>query len=170
MKIQLLKRERQVTDPEAIKAILDKCQILNLGLCDGDQPYVVPLNYGYVLEGDHLVLYLHGAKAGYKYEVMKKNPKVSFSMVCEPQLFEGKLPCQYGMTYSSIMGKGEIAIVDDVEEKMKALSILMKTQTGKDFEFNERLVSIVNVMRVDVTEYTAKHRPLPPVLDPNCKE
>ena len=37
----------------------------------------------------------------------------------------------------------------------------MKTQTGKDFEFNERLVSIVSVLRIDVSEYTAKHRPRP---------
>lgn len=169
MKIQLLKREREVTDRGAIIKILDKCQVLNLGLCDEDQPYVVPLNYGYVMEDDHLVLYLHGAKEGYKYEVMKKNPKVSFSMVCDAQLFEGKVACQYGMTYSSIMGKGTIKIIDDVDEKIKALTILMKIQTGKDFTFNERLVSIVNVMRLDVTDFTAKHRPLPPVLDGKCE-
>ena len=44
MKIQLLKREREVTDRGAIIKILDKCQVLNIGLCDEDQPYVVPLN------------------------------------------------------------------------------------------------------------------------------
>jgi hypothetical protein len=37
----------------------------------------------------------------------------------------------------------------------------MKTQTGKDFDFNEELVSIVAVIRIDVEAYTAKHRPLP---------
>ena len=47
---------------------------------------------------------------------------------------------------------------------MDALTILMKTQTGKDFEFNERLVSIVSVIRIDVEEYTAKARPLPPAM------
>ena len=55
-------------------------------------------------------------------------------------------------------------IVDDVEEKMKAMSILMRTQTGKEFEFNDRLVSIVAVIRIDVTEFTAKHRPIPEKL------
>ena len=48
-----------------------------------------------------------------------------------------------------------------VPEKKKAMSILMKTQTGKDFSFDDRLVSIVAVIRIDVSEYTAKHRPLP---------
>ena len=37
----------------------------------------------------------------------------------------------------------------------------MKTQTGKDFEFNEKLVSIVSVIRIDCDYYTAKHRPFP---------
>ena len=44
------------------------------------------------------------------------------------------------------------------------MTLLMKTQTGKDFEFNDRLVSIVAVIRIDVSEYTAKHRPLPEKL------
>ena len=49
-------------------------------------------------------------------------------------------------------------------EKMEAMSILMKTLTGKDFEFSERLVSIVSVIRIDVSDYTAKHRPSPAAL------
>ena len=48
------------------------------------------------------------------------------------------------------------------------MTLLMKTQTGKDFEFNERLVSIVSVIRIEVSEYTAKHRPLPG-QEPNQK-
>ena len=75
--------------------------------------------------------------------------------------FEGKLPCQYGLVYSSLMGQGKARIIDDVEEKMKAMSVLMKTQTGKDFQFNERLVSIVAVIRLDVTGFSAKYRPIP---------
>ena len=52
-------------------------------------------------------------------------------------------------------------MVEDVTDKEQAMTLLMKTQTGKAFEFNERLVSIVSVIRIEVSEYTAKHRPLP---------
>ena len=52
-------------------------------------------------------------------------------------------------------------VVETPKEKIRALSALMKTQTGKDFEFNEKLVSIVSVIRIDCDYYTAKHRPLP---------
>ena len=41
------------------------------------------------------------------------------------------------------------------------MTVLMKTQTGKDFTFEDRLVSMVAVTRIDVEEYTAKHRPIP---------
>ena len=44
------------------------------------------------------------------------------------------------------------------------MSILMKTQTGKDFSFDDKLVSIVSVIRIDAAEYTAKHRPLPEAM------
>ena len=62
------------------------------------------------------------------------------------------------------MGKGTATLVEDVEAKKQAMTILMKTQTGKDFSFNDRLVSIVTVIRIDVHEYTAKHRPLPEAM------
>ena len=51
-----------------------------------------------------------------------------------------------------------------MEEKEKALSLLMKQQTGKDFTFDEKLVSIVNVIRIDVKEFTAKERKLPAAM------
>ena len=59
------------------------------------------------------------------------------------------------------MGKGTARLIEDVEEKAEALTILMKTQTGEDFTFNEKLVSIVNVIRIDVSEFSAKCRKVP---------
>lgn len=157
----LTKRERQVTDPEQIIRILDTAKVLNLGLSVNDEPYVVPMNYGYRMEDGKLTLYLHSAVKGKKLDMIRANPKVFFSMDCDRMPFEGRVPCQYGLVYSSIMGRGTAAIVEDVEEKKQAMSILMKTQTGKDFTFEDRLVTIVTVIRIDVAEYTAKHRPLP---------
>ena len=160
----MTKRERQVTDPVEIRRILDTAKVLHLGLAVNNEPYVVPMNYGWTEEEGRLVLYLHSALKGRKLDMMAANPNVFFELECDRMPFDGKLPCQYGMVYSSVMGRGKARIVEDVEEKMKALSILMKTQTGKDFTFNEQLVSIVAVIRIDVEEYTAKHRPLPEAM------
>lgn len=157
----MTRRELEITDADRIVEILNASKILHLGLVDDGMPYIVPMNYGYSMEDGKLTIYLHGASKGYKLDVIRKSPKCCFEMECQVQPFEGKIACQYGTSYSSLMGRGEAVIVEDVQEKIKAMSILMKTQTGKDFEFNDRLVSIVSVIRIDVTEYTAKHRPAP---------
>ena len=157
----LTKRECLVTDPEQIKHILDTAKVLHLGLSVNDEPYVVPMNYGYTMEEGELVLYLHSAMRGKKLDMIRANPNVFFSLECGLTPFEGQVACQYGLAYSSVMGRGTARIVEDVEEKKQAMSILMKTQTGKDFTFEDRLVSIVAVIRIDVAEYTAKHRPIP---------
>ena len=160
----LTKREFRITDEAQILEILDKCKVLHLGLAVNNEPYVVPLNYGSVMEDGKLTLYLHSAVQGKKLDMIRANPNVFFEMDCDRMPFEGKVPCQYGLVYSSVMGRGTAHIVEDVEEKKKAMSILMKTQTGKEFTFEDRLVSIVAVIRIDVSEYTAKHRPLPEKL------
>ena len=160
----MTKRERQVTDRDQIVHILDTGKVLHLGLAVDNEPYVVPMNYGYTLEDDKLVLYLHSAVRGRKLDMIRENPKVFFSIDCDRMPFEGRVPCQYGLVYSSIMGRGEAQLVEDVEQKKAAMTILMKTQTGKDFSFEDRLVSIVTVIRIDVAEFTAKHRPLPEAM------
>ena len=157
----MTKRELQITEEHQIRQILDTAKVLHLGLSVNDEPYVVPMNYGYVVEEGKLVLYLHSAVRGKKLDMIRQNPKVFFSLDCDRIPFAGEKPCQYGLSYASVMGRGMARIVEDVEEKKTAMSILMKTQTEKDFSFEDRLVSIVAVIRIDVAEYTAKHRPVP---------
>ena len=157
----MTKRERQITDLNQITNILDTAKVLHLGLAVDNMPYVVPMNYGYTMEDGKLTMYLHSAVRGKKLDMIRANPRVFFELDCDLTPFEGDKPCQYGLAYSSVMGRGKATIVEDVQEKMDAMTVLMKTQTGKDFSFDERLVSIVAVIRIDVEEYTAKHRPLP---------
>ena len=157
----MTKREFQITDEQQIRRILDTAKVLRLGLAVDGEPYVVPMNYGYTLEEGKLTFYLHSAVQGKKLDMLRANPRVFVELDCDQVPFEGRVACQYGLSYSSIMGRGRAVLVEDPQEKMEAMSILMKTQTGKDFAFNERLVSIVAVIRVEVSEYTAKHRPIP---------
>lgn len=157
----LTRREREITDVIEILKILDKSKIVHIGLVDGDEPYVVPMNYGYTYENDTLSLYLHGATEGKKLDLMRVNPKVFFSIECDIEPFSGQVACQYGTSYSSVMGKGIAEILENPQDKMSGLISFMKTQTGIDFEFNERLVSAVSVIKINVTSFTAKHRPKP---------
>ena len=157
----MTRRELEIKDESEIREILDRAKVVHVGMVDGDEPYVVPMNYGYTYLDGKLTLYMHGATKGRKLDVMQANPKVFFEIDCDLEPFEGSVACQYGISYSSVMGRGTAEILENPQDKMAGLTYLMKTQTGKDFEFNERLVSAVSVFRVNVSDFTAKHRPLP---------
>ena len=157
----MTKREYQITDEQELRRILDTAKVLRLGIAVDNVPYIYPMNYGYTMEDGKLSLYLHSAVKGNKLDLLRRSPNICFELDCDNVPFEGKVACQYGLAYSAISGRGRAVIIEDVEEKKEAMSVLMKTQTGKDFEFNERLVSIVAVIRLDVSEFTVKYRPIP---------
>ena len=161
MKQGITKREREVTDINEIKEILDKSMIVHIGMVDDGEPYIVPMNYGYTLEDGELCIYLHGATVGRKLDIIRKNPRVFFEMECDVVPFEGKVACQYGTTYASVMGMGTAEVLEDVNEKIDGLTKFMKTQTGKDFTFDEKMVSIVSVIKITAKDFTAKKRPKP---------
>lgn len=155
------RREREVKDLNEIRKFLEKSKVLHLGLVDEGRPYIVPMNYGFEMDDGRLALYLHSAVKGYKIDVMKANPDCCFELECDVEPFEGAKPCQHGMIYSSVIGRGKVNFISDANEKIRAIQILMKTQTGKDFDFTERELSAVTMLRIDVSEYTAKRRPHP---------
>ena len=155
------RKDRQITDLEAIRAILDKAKVLHLAMIDGDRPYVVPLNYGYTLENGALTLYLHSAREGRKLDVLRQNDRVTFVLETNvSQVSGGDIPCKYGEAYASVMGEGRAVLLTDSAEKMAALSILMKTQTGRTFSFTPEMTDGVAVIRIDVDSFTAKARPM----------
>lgn len=161
MKRGITRREKEVTDINEIIGILDRGKIVHLGMIDGDMPYVVPMNYGYTIEEGRLTLYLHGATAGRKLDILRVNPKVFIEIDTDVVPFEGKAACQYGTTYASIMGEGAAELIEDPLGKMEGLGILMKTQTGREFEFTEKMVMGVTVIKINVSDFTAKKRPMP---------
>ena len=155
MKEGITRREREITDTTEICRILDTAKVIHIGMIDGDRPYIVPMNYGYTFEDGKLVFYLHGAKTGRKLDVLRANPRVCFEMECDVQSFDGNIACQYGMAYASIMGNGTAELIEDVEDKKTALSLLMKAQTGKEFSFEDKMTTMVAIVKIDVSEYTA---------------
>jgi len=153
------RKDRQITDETAIRAILDKAQVLHLAMIDGDRPYVVPLHYGYSLIDGRLTLYLHSAKEGRKLDVLRQNDRVAFVLETDlAPISGGDIPCKYGAAYASVMGEGRATILTDPAEKTDALTMLMKTQTGRNFYITEAMTDTVAVLRIDVEAFTAKAR------------
>lgn len=69
---------------------------------------------------------------------------------------KAELPCQFSYKFASVAGHGEAELVEDPQEKMKAMKILMSQYSDKEYEFNERLVSIVSVIKIKVTDFTGR--------------
>ncbi len=155
------RKDRQITEIESIRAILDKAKVLHLAMIDGARPYVVPMNYGYALADGRLTLYLHGAKEGRKLDVLQQNDRVAFVLETDVSpVSGGDIPCKYGEAYASVMGEGTAVLLDDPVQKIEALQILMKTQTGREFAFTPAMAESVAVIRVNVDSFTAKARPM----------
>ena len=67
--------DREIRDIAMLKAILDMCDVISIGLFDEEYPYVLPVNFGYTFQ-EELVFYTHHAITGYKNELIRKNPRV----------------------------------------------------------------------------------------------
>ncbi|UTC43711.1 pyridoxamine 5'-phosphate oxidase family protein [Treponema sp. OMZ 857] len=151
--------DREVTDCQQIYAIIEKAKVVHIGMIDNDHPYVVPMQYGFIFTDGRLTLYVHCAKEGRKLDILKKNPCVFIELETDVAIVSGgDIPCKYGSEYASIMGDGTAVIVEDVAEKISGLRLMMKTQSGRDFEITEQMAASVTVLRIDVPYVTAKSR------------
>ncbi len=158
---EIRRKDRAVTDLLQIKKIVDEAKILHLGLIDGSFPYIVPLHYGYEYDSDAdcFTFYMHGAKVGHKTNLIHKNPNACVELETNVELDPaGDSACQYGSFYSSLIGQGCVSIVEETEEKKHALNLLMINQTGRTFEFTDKMVQAVAVIKMELNVYTVKAR------------
>ena len=151
------RKDREVKNFEEMLRIIDECDILRLGLSDGDYPYIVPVNFAYEVKDGELSFYIHGAMAGRKYELLRKNPVCSFEMDIPIQMDCLTEKKDVTMRYKSVMGKASAAFLEGEEKKHAIDDILMaRYEETKDFEYNKALVPHTAVIKLTVTEITAK--------------
>ena len=111
------RKDREVTDLNEIKNILDMCKTASIAMLDKNTPYVVPLSYGYDIEDGTMILYFHCAKEGRKTDVLKDNNNVCFTIFSEGEPLYAETPCNSGYYYSSIIGNGVAEFVENADEK-----------------------------------------------------
>jgi nitroimidazol reductase NimA-like FMN-containing flavoprotein (pyridoxamine 5'-phosphate oxidase superfamily) len=159
------RKDRAVTDPKEILKIISKCDICRLAMVDDGKPYMIPLNFGFQMEGDELTLVFHSARLGRKIDALHIHPDVCFEMDCEHALIEGEAGCDYSFAFSSVIGFGKVEFIYNYEDKLKALQLLMKHQTGHDdFHFSPKSVDNVTVYKVATKAYSAKRKAGQPEL------
>lgn len=153
------RKDREVSDIEEIKSIIEKCKVCHLAMVDKGLPYVVPLSFGYTIDDNSLTLFFHSAKAGRKLDILSENNSVCFEMAYEGELGLFENPCNSGYYFESVHGFGCVEFIEDVNEKCNALTLLMKHQSNQDFVFTEKQANSVCVYKVVSTDFIGKKKP-----------
>ena len=144
----MCRQERCVTAPEEITTILRQGEVCYLAMCNDDQPYVVPLNYGYY-RGN---LYFHCASVGKKLTMLTNNQRVSFVVVPEY-----RLAIDQGTSYyRSVIGFGRATGVDDPDEKRLGLQAIMDHYAAGPLTCPEAVINRTRVIKVEIETLTAK--------------
>lgn len=144
-----------IEDQSEIDAIIKACNTCYLGLSDlENQPYVVPMNFGYA---DNTI-YLHSGQEGRKWDIMKANPKacVTFLLGEELAYQDEHVACSWRVKSKTVIAEGKIEFIEDYDEKVRILHILMANYSEREFTFNPPAVRNVGIYKLNIERIHAK--------------
>lgn len=151
------RKDREITDRVRMDDIIRSCDCCRLGLNDHGSVYIVPLNFGYVSQGEQATFYFHCAREGKKLDLIAKNPNVGFELDTNHAVNEGSIACEYSFRFRSIIGNGRAALVESMEEKKEALRQIMSHYSDRtDWVFSDAEAAAVAIIRLDVLDIACK--------------
>lgn len=152
------RKDREIHEFEEIESIIRDTDVCHIAIHDEEYPYLVTLNFGYI-SGDIAKIYFHCALNGKKLDLIKKNNKVCFGFDTDHVLVNGDAACDYGMKFRSVIGYGEIAVVEDEKERLFGLNLIMKQYTSKDdFIIDKNILKHTLILRLDIKEMKGKQK------------
>ena len=150
------RHDREVTEQAKIDEIIESCDCLRLGLNAEGGAYIVPLSFGYA-PGEPARFYFHSAMEGRKVSMIGSGAKAGFELDCAHALGEAELGCKHTYFFRSVIGTGFVRPVEDLEEKRRALALIMAHyRKDRAFSFTDEQARTVAVFCLTVTSMTAK--------------
>lgn len=145
--------DREITNPQEISAVIQKCQVCRLALSRDDQPYIVPLSFGY----DGEALYFHTAVEGMKIDIWSANPAVCFEFDTAVELImRVDQPCQWSFYYQSVIGTGTLRELPAGEEKIRGLNEIVSHYAGCPRSFSQQQLDNIRVWKLTIETITGK--------------
>jgi nitroimidazol reductase NimA-like FMN-containing flavoprotein (pyridoxamine 5'-phosphate oxidase superfamily) len=155
--------ERAVYDRAAAYQVLDEGFICHVGFVVDNQPFVIPTGYG--RSGDNL--YIHGSAASRMLRNLDQGIAVCVTVTLLDGLVLARSIFNHSMNYRSVVVLGTAVAVEDSAEKLQALRALsehiLPGRWEESRQPNERELKATLVMRLPITEYSAKMRTGPPI-------
>lgn len=138
-------KDQQLDAAEA-NEIMNRCTngVLSIN-GDNGYPYGVPVSYAYA-DGR---IYFHCAREGYKVDLLKKDPHVSFTVVAQDDI----IPEDFNTLYISAIAFGRARLVDDPEEMRKIHGYIIDKYSKGHEESGGRYLdsSISEIYMVEIT-------------------
>jgi len=146
------RKDREITDRNEMEAVLQAAPVCRLAMVDGDEPYVVPLCFGY----ESGSFFFHSALEGRKIDILRKNPRVCIEADSTGGAIRDKNPCSWGMWYASVICTGRAFFVERDGEKSDGLNCILRHYGEGPHPFGAGALAGVCVIRVDVEQMTGK--------------
>jgi len=157
--------QRGVYDRAAIYKILDEGFICHVGFAVDGQPFVIPTMYARV--GD--AIYFHGSAASRMLRNVSAGVSVCVTVTLVDGLVLARSVFNHSMNYRSVVALGNATLVDAGAEKLEALrGFTEKILPGRWEEArqpNEKELKATSILRLPLTEVSAKVRVGPPEDD-----
>jgi uncharacterized protein len=155
--------DKEIGDVAELHRILDDARVMRLAVIDGEQPYVVPLNFARELDR----VWFHCAADGRKVRCLTERPRVCIEVDHLVEVTGGPSACgDWTSHYESVIGFGVATIVGDEGQRLHGLRTIMAKYSGTpDWEFSPEVLAKTVVVRVDLDGLTGKRSPAPPRLD-----
>jgi len=147
------RKEKEIQDQAELEKILNRGAVVRIAMASSDEPYLVPMSYGY----HNGYLYLHSATEGKKIDMIRNNPHICFEVSEGIELVSGEEACRFGTSYRSVIGMGKVEILQSSEEKRAGLQVLMSQHSNKDdWTFSDKAVEAVTVWKIRIENMTGK--------------
>lgn len=147
------RKDRAIGTREELDAIIQGSRICHLAFASDNEPYVVPISFGY----DGSALYFHTAQSGRKIDFIAANDKVCFTLLREFQLVtDPELACNWTFSYESVVGTGRIEELTQKSDKIAGLNRIMLQYSGKEWEFDESVLARTRIWRLPIDSLTGK--------------
>ena len=137
---------------QQINHVLQEALYCHVAFSVEDRPYVLPLSFGY----EDNALYIHCALSGKKLEMLEKNPHVSFAAETGVELEEASTACKYAMRYSSVIGHGTAAILEDPDEKTRGLNAVVSHYNADPIEYSRDDLDKLKMIKISIENITYK--------------
>ena len=164
------KADRGRYDWASVAGTLDEGTVAHVGFVGDQGVTVIPMVYGRV--GDQL--YLHGAIGNAMLRRLSDGIDVCVTVTIVDAHVLSRSAFHHSMNYRSVVAFGEATLVEDRDEKHRALrAVVDHNLPGRSDECrgpNESELRATRVIRVPITEASAKVRSGPPIEEPEDLE